>query len=287
MHQIWHARRTLVPLLAVCGAVLLSTTACGGGTSTASAATGSSARPSQASPAPGAFGTIASVTTGTLEVQDPQSGQTTVTYTPSTPVTDQESATAADIAVGSCVVVTSKSAPKSGSPIAAATVSITTASANGCTAGEGFGGPRAQGLTGTAHKPATSSKNKRSSTFVRPTIGQVTTVGGQGFTVEAVQRKFGGASASASSKSASSSGAASAKTSSVSVTTGDSTTYTKTVTADASALTVGKCLTASGKADDTGSVAATVLRVSTPGPSGCSTSVRGSRFGGPGAGGNG
>lgn len=283
-----HSRRILAPLVAVFGAALLTVTACGGSSSSASPpASSSAAGTGQRSPAPAVFGTIASATTGTLEVQDPQTGQTTVTYTTSTPVTALEPGTITDVVVGSCVVVTSASTSKSGSPVAATTVAITSTSAEGCTGRAEHGGPRGQGMTGTARKSAPPPKRKASSNFARPTIGRVTAVSGQGFTVAAIQRNVGRTSASGSSKNAPSKSTAAPKTTAVAITTVAHTTYTKTVTADAQALTVGKCLTASGKADDTGAVAATDLRVSTPGASGCSTGARGTRAGGPGARGNG
>ena len=50
-----------------------------------------------------------------------------------------------------------------------------------------------------------------------------------------------------------------------------STTYTTTQSADASALKVGKCVVATGQADDTGTVAAERLVVSDPVNGSCST----------------
>ena len=49
------------------------------------------------------------------------------------------------------------------------------------------------------------------------------------------------------------------------------TTYTTTQSADASALKVGKCVVATGQADDTGAVAAQRLVVSDPVDGSCST----------------
>ncbi|WP_146135337.1 hypothetical protein [Antricoccus suffuscus] len=184
-------------------------------------------------------------------------------------------------------------------PVTAATVAVSAATANGCTGQGGFGGQRGQrsangqrpangeGSTGTAHKSAADSKASTSHKFVRPTIGEVTAINGQGFTVKAVQRKSSAATASSSKSTAPSSRAASPTTSNVLVTTTGSTTYTDTVSADASALVVGKCLIATGTADDTGTVAANLLRVSSAGASGCSTASGRGRFGSPGAGGNG
>ncbi len=69
------------------------------------------------------------------------------------------------------------------------------------------------------------------------------------------------------------------------VTIGASTTVTTTKPADASALVVGQCVSAIGKADDKGGYAATSLTVFAPGMSGCVTTVGGTRGGFGGGGG--
>jgi hypothetical protein len=58
---------------------------------------------------------------------------------------------------------------------------------------------------------------------------------------------------------------------------------TKTVAATSAAAAVGKCAAAFGKADSSGTVAATSIAISTPGPNGCLRGFGG--FGGRGAGG--
>jgi hypothetical protein len=80
----------------------------------------------------------------------------------------------------------------------------------------------------------------------------VTAVTSSGFTVESV-RFNRGASASAS---------ATPSTSDVNVVVTAATTYTKTVAATSKAVVVGRCVTAVGKTDDTGTVAATSIAVS-------------------------
>jgi len=65
------------------------------------------------------------------------------------------------------------------------------------------------------------------------------------------------------------------KTSSKKVTVDGSTKYTETQTGAASDLVVGQCVTARGKADDSGTVAATALTVSAPVDGSCTTGFGG------------
>ena len=57
------------------------------------------------------------------------------------------------------------------------------------------------------------------------------------------------------------------------ITVTSATAYTTTESATKAALAVGKCLTAFGKADDTGAVTATRVSLSTAGPNGCQTGL--------------
>lgn len=88
------------------------------------------------------------------------------------------------------------------------------------------------------------------------TSGEVTAVSDTGFTVVSTSRD-------------------SEETTSVSVTVGSDTTYTTTRTATKSALVIGKCVTATGEADDTGAVTAERLSVSDPVDGECTSSIRG------------
>jgi hypothetical protein len=87
--------------LGLVAAVAVGVSACGNaGTSTA----GQTAEPSSSPEAPagpaGASGTVAAVTTANLQVQNPRTGQLTVTFTPSTAFTKTVPATAADLMAG-------------------------------------------------------------------------------------------------------------------------------------------------------------------------------------------
>jgi hypothetical protein len=70
-------------------------------------------------------------------------------------------------------------------------------------------------------------------------------------------------------------GAAGDDSGTATITVDDATTYSTTVAADASAMSVGRCVTAQGEADDSGQVAATSLVLSDAGEEGCSTGLGG------------
>jgi hypothetical protein len=70
------------------------------------------------------------------------------------------------------------------------------------------------------------------------------------------------------------------KTSSKTVTVDGSTKYTETQQGAASDLVVGQCVVAVGKADDSGTVAATALTVSAPVDGSCTSGFGGRGFGG-------
>jgi len=93
----WQRRWT--PALAGVGIVVLAVTACGSSgttaipTATPAAANGTPTHAtSPAAAFPGVVGTAAAVSGSSLEVQNPTSGQVTVTFTASTPITDTVSA---------------------------------------------------------------------------------------------------------------------------------------------------------------------------------------------------
>ncbi|WP_043721343.1 hypothetical protein [Kutzneria sp. 744] len=83
---------------------------------------------------PGVFGSIAAVSGQTLQVQNPQSGQTAVTYDGSTKITNSVAGTLADVTSGACVSVVGTSTGQ-GQPVGATAVTITQAGADGCTRG--------------------------------------------------------------------------------------------------------------------------------------------------------
>lgn len=276
------ARRLAIPGLALAaGAVALSVVAaCGGGSTTPPAAAptshaagaGETSRANQ--PPPGAFGTIAAISAGSMEVQNPQSGQVTVNFNGSTTFTNTTTASLADVTTGACVTVASASGGNQPATLTARTVVVTPASANGCTAGGAFGG--GGGFGGGAGRPSGAprpSNRPRPSGAPNPAnfgraFGSVTAVTATGFTVHGVAR-------------------GSTPASDTTVTVNSSTTYTKTATASSADLAVSDCVAAIGPADDTGAVTARTIAISKPGPNGCTTGFGRGGFRGGNGGGNG
>ena len=97
--------------------VLAMLSACGSDTATDSSGSaapagqeGQSGQPGQPGGAgmPGTFGKVAAKTGKTAQVQSQMSGQVAVSWTNDTTFTQEVDATLADVAVGSCVVVTTE-----------------------------------------------------------------------------------------------------------------------------------------------------------------------------------
>jgi hypothetical protein len=274
------AGRRWAPALAGLGIVVLGVTACGGSSGNAatpaatiasSAAPGSSPTPSASQAAfPGVVGTAAAVSGSSLEVQNPTSGQVTVTFTASTPITDTVSVTSKDVTVGSCVTVVGKpsAAGAAAKSVTATSVTISAPVKGSCTGaggfgGGGFGGFGGGGGAGATPRPSFSPRPRPTGSggaFGNGTFGgadgKVTSVSASGFVVEARSRTAGSATATDTD---------------VTVITTSASKYLKTVTAGASALKVGQCITAVGAANSIGAVAARSIRISQPGPSGCVT----------------
>jgi hypothetical protein len=272
------AGRRWAPALAGLGLVVLGVAACGGSagnsatpaaTIASSAAPGSSPSPSASQAAfPGIVGTAAAVSGSSLEVQNPTSGQVTVTFTTSTPITDTVSVTAKDVTVGSCVTVvgTPSAAGAAAKSVTATSVTISAPVKGDCTGAGGFGG----GFGGFGRGGSGASATPRPSFSARPrptgspgafgngtfggANGKVTSVSASGFVVQGRNRAAGSGTATATD---------------ITVITTSASKYLKTVTASASALKVGLCITAVGTANSIGAVAARSIRISQPGPSGC------------------
>jgi hypothetical protein len=252
-----HAMNLTRLTLATASSVLLVATlaACGGGsdaatddTSGAAAQTGGLNGGQTGGMMPGASGTVAAVSGSTAQVQNDQSGQVAVSWTKDTTFTQQVDATLADVTVGSCVMVTTADDDT------AETVRITAASDDGsCGMGGGMGGmpgggERPEGMPTDMPTDMPSTMPSGAADGMRGgfgTVGEVTAVSASGFTVSATQPGSDSAT-------------------DVSVTVGGDTTYTTQAKAQASAVTVGSCVTARGDSDDTGAVTASTISVSEP-----------------------
>lgn len=235
---------------------------------------------------PGASGTIAAVNGTSLEVQNPTTGQTTVTYTTATTFEQTVAASAADVTAGVCVSAvgkptsTSSSTQRFGLPVTATTVVVSQPTSGSCSGTGGFGrggsGAPGTGAPGAGPPGGPSGEQPgRSGGFPGRAGGQfaaasglVTAVNGSQATVSETSRTTNQAT-------------------SVAVTLTSSTTYTQRTAASASDLAVGKCAQAVGTADTTGAVTARSITVSTPGANGCSGRFGAGRFGGGGGPGGG
>lgn len=201
---------------------------------------------------PGASGKIAAADGSTIQVQGNDS-QTAVTYTDETTISQQVAGSLSDVKAGLCVTVTpADGSESSDTVVTAGSVRVTEKSDGSCQGG--FGGGRPSGMpeggmpSGMPEGGMPSGGPGAGGRF--GTSGEVTAVSGDTITVAAMsfdpQAEEG----------------AEPETTSVTVTTTGETTVTTTKTADATALTIGRCVTATGTSDDTGAVSAERIEVS-------------------------
>src|SRR3954471_3995829 len=148
------------------GAMAFTLAACGGPSPAANPTTApSGSNRNGGGPPPGVFGSIAAISGQTLQVQNPQSGQTAVTYDGSTKITNSVAGTLADVTSGACGSVVGTSSGE-GQPVGATAVTITQAGANGCS----FGGQRPSGSN--TPRPSGSNRPRPSgSNGPRPSTG--------------------------------------------------------------------------------------------------------------------
>jgi hypothetical protein len=283
---------------AALGCAVMFVAACGGGTSatgnaaaaptTAASGNGAGGAQGGGRAFPGATGLLAQIDGKTLQVQGTDA-QTAVTYSAGTTFTDTVTAKLSDVVVGVCVQARSArpaagaggamptAAPRTTtSPIVAATVEISAAVNGKCSAQGGFrmGGARPPGAAGQPTRPAgvpgsgrTRGPGAAGGGFGGlGAFGKVTAVNSAGFTIESIRPESGSATTAAPTTET--------------VQTPAGTKYTRTAAANAKALVTGLCVTALGKADDTGAIAATSIQLRPAENGSCS-----SGFGGRGSGG--
>src|SRR3954453_21435589 len=134
------------PPLAVVAATAAALAACSAQAATPSTAPSSQPAGGGGAGGPGgngAFGQVAAISGTTLQVQDPRNGQTAVTYTASTIFRQTSKVPRSALKVGECVAVQqpATTGTSTGSTVTAGKVTITTATATGCSrAGGGFRG---------------------------------------------------------------------------------------------------------------------------------------------------
>jgi hypothetical protein len=251
-------------------AVCLSLTACGPGTGQAAPQAGSSQDQSGqrgGQRPPGVSGKIADVSGRTLQVQG-SSGQTAVSYTSKTAITEVTAATAKALAVGLCATVRSaktSSASPAATPsdqFSAASVMLSDPTGGSCRAG--FGGTRPAGAPTARPSPSGAPSGRLSGAPVPGgrgfgAIGKVTSVDGVMFVVEGDQPGAAGQAA----------------TTKITVTTTSATTWSRISKATAKAVVAGRCAFANGTTDDTGAMTAATLRISKPENGSCAIAVAG------------
>ena len=236
---------------------------------------------------PAAFGLLAEIDAHVLQVQNQSTGQVSVSYSATTEFSQTKQVTRTALQVGACVTAIGQRSPSSGSPsaspsggssgqpsppttFAAASVQIASAVNGSCvTAGlaGGRGGTRPSGFPSgrpngfpsgrpsgfPSGRPSNLPSGQRGGFgFGNFATGKVTSLSSAGMTVQTPARGQQPASM-------------------VTVTLSATTSYTETLPATASALRVGECVSASGKADSTGAVAANRIELSAPTNGSCTT----------------
>ncbi len=269
------------------GAVTSGSTT-GGSTTTTSAATawasgrpGGGARATFAGPA--ASGTIASISGNSLEVQNTQSGQTTVEVTAKTRISATADVTLSAVKPGECVTASgTRSAGSGGSGLAATSVVLVSGTGGSCTAfGQGGGryGSERSGRAGTFTRP-TGSRGSLPARLadVRTVTGTVKSVSGTTIEVSGFLRSFHLSSGAATSKSTTATSTTATSTTrpaatTIAVVVGGTTRYQRVGTATVASLKVGECATAFGSANAIGAVTATRLSVAPPTGGSCDTGL--------------
>lgn len=275
--------RTVCRAVAVVAGGLLAATAlsgCGGGASAkgtpgtpASSASGAaSSRAGRPPAAPAASGLIAEIAGTTMQVQNQQTGQVAVTWSGATKFSHTVSATLASVKAGSCVTAIAPPGTSASATAFTATTLVVAPSVNGsCTLGRvGPGGQRPSGLPSRNNRPSGAlppsgfpSRGADRGSFGAVAGGKVVSASGSKVVIAA--RGFGAGRASITQKA---------------VTIGSATKITTEVATTSASLKVGRCATAQGKADSTGTVAATSVRITDATNGQCSLG-----FGGRGTGG--
>ena len=257
----------------------------------------------------GASGSVASLSGSSMEVQSPTTGQTTVSWTPTTQFSKTVSEAVGVLSAGDCVTVTGTPSKSSKTTIAARSISVAPASTSASCTGParssvgtppGGAGPRGgpggggfnfrtgeNGNAGGQRPPFPGGSGARfgglgSLAFA---TGKVTAVNGSTVSVSGFQIKPG--SFVRKSGSSKSSKPTTPKTQNLKITTSGSTTVTATQSAASTDLAIGDCVSAFGPAASNGAVTATTVRITATGSTSCGAGFRGGPQGGTFFGGSG
>jgi hypothetical protein len=214
-----------------------------------------------------------------MQVQSQQNGQVAVTWTASTKFSHTVTTTLAAVKAGDCVIASAQTGTSSASSFTASTL-IVSSPTNGSCGARGFGGgqrppgqrpsnfPSGRPSRFPSGRPSGFPSGAAGRNRVRAFAdGKVSSVSGSTLVVAAQQRQPG------STKNA---------TTTKKITIGSSTKITTNAATTSRSVAVGKCATAQGKADSTGTVTATSVQITDPVNGQCSGG-----FGGFGRGRNG
>jgi hypothetical protein len=258
----------------------------------------------------GASGSIAALQASSMEVQNPTTGQTTVSWTTTTQFSKTVTESVGSLAAGDCVTVTGTPSKTSKTTIAARSITVLAASSTGsCTTGAqgrtstggAFGGggfnfrrgtTGGSGSSGTRPSfPAGGARRFPGLASIAIASGKVTGVSGSTISLTGIDLSPGSftrSTKSSSSKSAKAKKPVAPKTENLKVTTSGSTTLTATQASAATDLAVGDCVTAFGPAATNGAVTASTVRITSTGGATCTSGFAGGGFfrggspGGPG-----
>jgi hypothetical protein len=248
----------------------------------------------------GAMGSVAALSGSSMEVQNPSTGQTTVSWTATTTFSKSVTESVSAVSVGDCVTATGSASKKSKTTIAARSITLTTASSNGtCGAsaggpfrvGAGSGGPPAGGFRfrtgsgGASNKfpeggsgPRTFPGGGAANNFRKQLAdlaiasGKVTAVNGSTLTVSGISispGSFAGRGKPASESNSKTKAPAKPKAQTLKVTTTSSTPVNTSQSVTSGDLAVGDCVSAFGPAATNGSVTATTVRITSTGGGDC------------------
>jgi Domain of unknown function (DUF5666) len=263
----------------------------------------------------GATGSVAALNASSMEVQNANTGQTTVSWTGTTQFSKSVTESVSSLSPGSCVTVTGSASKKSKTTIAARSISVSsptsTGSCNsfgtstsfgtrtgGFPAGGGGGGFASRGPAGFPGGEASgthtsfpsggagASNFRKQFASIDIASGKVTAVKGSDITVSGTSvspGSFGGRTTKSGSETHSKTKKFTPpKTEKLTITTSSSTPVSATQSTTPSALAVGDCVSAFGPSASTGAVTATTVRITSTGGGSCTGG-----FGGGGGGGGG
>lgn len=285
----------LAALLSACGGgsshTSTATTPTTGGNPSAAGGTGSGSGAGAGSGGgnfPGASGSVAAITGSSMEVQNQQTGQTTVSWTSATTFTKTATLTAASVAAGDCVTVIGST---STGKLVANTVMVSKPASSGtCTGGRfGAGGRGGGGAFRGGTAPSGGSLPGRPAGSVPSAArgfgfasGKVTSISPSSMVINGISSSGFGAPRTGTRPSTP---PTSIKPTPVTIGLQGSTTFTETESTAATSLAVGDCVTAVGSSDTTGAVTARTVRITSTGGQTCNSGFGG--FGGGGTAGGG